>query len=243
MSFCRQKKQIDNLQIPREKKSRFGKFQKGRRASFYSSARGSVTLETALILPFFLCAAAALLYLFAFTSVQAREGRKLMERAELLAVTAWQNSADPYVRLYGADQAAFSFLGYSFGGNAAVRKAAVRAWVGYTGESFDNRAREEIVFFTPEGSVYHRSRDCSYLRLSVRIVSYGSVGDERNHSGGKYAPCESCIPNGRTGVVYITDYGNRYHSTQSCPGLKRTVMAAPLSQAGGRRCCSRCAGA
>lgn len=244
MPFCHRKKQVYHLQIPHKRKLIFGKFPRGRRASLCVSRKGSVTLETSLILPFLLCAVTALLYLFAFTSAEARAERKLMERAELLAVTAWQNTGDPYVRLYDADQAAFSFFGYTFGGNISARKAVVRAWVGYTGESFGSGTQEEIVFITPEGSVYHRNRDCSYLRLSIRQISYGEVDNARNQSGARYTPCEYCIRSNWSGsIVYVTDYGNSYHSTQSCQGLKRTVMAVPLSQTGGRRCCSRCGGA
>ena len=63
----------------------------------------------------------------------------------------------------------------------------------------------------------------------------------RNASGGRYSPCEKCGGDG-SGIVYITNEGDRYHNTIECSGLKRSVRCVPLSEAGGRAPCSRCAG-
>lgn len=242
MPFCGRKKIKKNLQIPRALNVLFRSMRAGRRVSPGAFRKGSLTLEASLILPFLLCAVTALLYMYAFTSVQAKESRSLMERAELLAVTAGQGyGADPYVRLYEADHVSLPFSFLSFGSRMAAQKAVVRAWVGYTGEAFENHAGETLVYITSTGSVYHRSRDCTYLRLSIRQVFYEDLGSERNQSGGRYTPCEYCVRSGSAGgVVYITDHGTSYHSSAGCQGLKRTVMAVPLSEVGGRPCCSRC---
>lgn len=118
-----------------------------------------------------------------------------------------------------------------------------RAWTGYdnanAGLSGDNS--EEIVYITPEGEVYHRSRGCTYIKLSIAAVDLSFLENERNASGAKYYPCESCGYTEKS-TVFITNYGNRYHSTLRCSGLKRTVMAVPISQTGGRRECSKCGG-
>ncbi|MDE7478350.1 MAG: hypothetical protein K2M91_10445 [Lachnospiraceae bacterium] len=115
-----------------------------------------------------------------------------------------------------------------------------RAWTGYdnAGNS-GGMNEEEIVYITPEGSVYHRSRGCSYLKLSIVAVDKSFVDTQRNQDGSKYYPCGDCGAScGST--VYITSYGNRYHSTLGCSGLKRTVMAVPISEVGGRGACSKC---
>lgn len=242
MPFYHKKKRKHTLQIPRRRKSRFRLFCTGRRASLSAFRKGGMTLEATLLLPFFLCAVTALLYLFAFTSVQSRADRKLMERAEALAVTGGQgNLTDPYIRLYDAQAVSLPFPWLSFGRDLVTRKAVVRAWTGYTGESFQGAFVGEIVYITPEGTVYHRNRDCTYLRLSIRQVASGALDLERNASGGRYTPCEYCVRQGQPGgTVYVTDYGASYHNNRNCQGLKRTVMAVPLSQVGGRRGCSRC---
>ena len=77
------------------------------------------------------------------------------------------------------------------------------------------------------------------LDLSIRMASGEEVSSLRNESGGKYYACEHC-GGGSGGAVYITSYGDRYHSSLSCSGLKRTVYAVPLSEAVGKGACSKC---
>ena len=242
MPFCCRKKSKLNLQIPRAWKMWSPCRRTGRRVSPGASAKGSMTVEASFALPFLLCAVTALLYLFTCTSVQAKESMELMGRARLLAVTAGQGyGSDPYVKLADADLVSLPFLSVPSGRRLITRRAVVRAWVGYTGETFQKDAGEELVYITPDGTVYHKTRDCSYLRLSIRLLSYESLQDERNLSGSRYTPCIYCVRPGRTGgIVYITNHGTSYHSSMGCRGLKRTVMAVPLSGVEGRNCCSSC---
>ena len=122
-----------------------------------------------------------------------------------------------------------------------IRKVEIRGWTGYTGETFTGNGQEELVYKTPGGEVYHKSRDCTYLKLSVHMVSAAELPNCRNESGGKYDPCEYCVRKESPGrMVYIADYGVSYHNSRNCQGLKRTVMAVPLSHTEGLRCCSRC---
>lgn len=195
-----------------------------------------------MVLPLLLCAVTALLYLFAFTSIQARTYRSLTEKAQMLAVTVGQTAKEePYIRLYDYRTAQMPFAFLSFGRRPVFQQAVVRAWVGYTRESFAGKTGGQMVYMTPAGEVYHRSRDCTYLRLTIRTLSAEELETARNESGGKYSPCEYCVKNAVSGgIVYITDYGSSYHYSSVCQGLKRTVMAVPLSQVTGMGCCSRC---
>lgn len=101
------------------------------------------------------------------------------------------------------------------------------------------RKSEEYVYVTETGTVYHKDRECTYLRLSIKEVDRSALKDLRNSSGHKYYACRSC-GKAAGGKVYITSDGTCYHSSLSCHGLKRTVNSIPLSQAKGRRPCSRC---
>ena len=214
------------------------------RASRCTLRKASFTLETALALPAFRLAVTALLYLFSFSALQAKDYRKLTEKAELLAVTAEAfTGQNPYITLYDYETAKLPFAVVGFGSRGTVQKVTVRSWVGYTGESFQAGGKEELVYRTPEGEVYHRSRDCTYLRLTIRSVTSAELSGLRNESGGKYTPCEYCVKKQQADMlVYITDYGSSYHNKNTCQGLKRTIMAVPLSQVGGLRSCSRCGG-
>ncbi len=124
----------------------------------------------------------------------------------------------------------------------SVKASAVsRKWIGNISlEGYGENPEEEYVYITPTGVAYHRTTDCPYLDLSIRAVSRGQIGALRNKSGHKYHKCESCkLASGKT--VYITDYGEKYHSDLSCNSLKRTVMAVKISEVGGRHACAKCA--
>ena len=97
-----------------------------------------------------------------------------------------------------------------------------------------------MVFITASGTVYHLNRNCTYLNPSVEAVSAEEVTGLRNQSGGRYYACESCGKAGVQGQVYITQYGDSYHSRIHCSGLKRTIYTVPLSQTDGRGRCSKC---
>ncbi|MCR5671902.1 MAG: hypothetical protein K6G10_12930 [Butyrivibrio sp.] len=116
------------------------------------------------------------------------------------------------------------------------------AWTGYDifGGIEGGTNEEEMVYVTEHGEVFHRNIDCKHLRLDVQSVPFGSVGDLRNEDGSKYYACEYCGAGLGGGDVFITKYGNRYHSSVNCPGLKRKIYTIPISEVGGRPPCSNC---
>ena len=115
----------------------------------------------------------------------------------------------------------------------------MKGWNGYVRAGF-GQEDDETVYITENGMVYHRDYHCNYLELSIRMVPYSSVDGLRNESQGKYHACERCVHGGAAGEVYVTDYGDRYHNSLSCSGLKRTVYAVPLTEAVGKGACSKC---
>ena len=114
----------------------------------------------------------------------------------------------------------------------------IKTWSGYEKEGLSGKT-EETVYITDTGTVYHKKLKCPYLDLSIRMVSGNEVTRLRNESGGKYYPCERCGKQNHAGV-FITGYGDRYHSSRNCSGLKRTVQAVPLSEVAGKGACSKC---
>ncbi len=130
----------------------------------------------------------------------------------------------------------------------AALRTRVRAWTGrdgngssIQGEDQEETEKEEMVYVTTTGTVYHKDENCTHIKLSIKTVSLEQAKGLRNKSGGKYHACERC-GRGAEGSVYITEYGDRYHSSLGCSGLKRSVVKIPLSQAKDRRACSKCSG-
>lgn len=118
-----------------------------------------------------------------------------------------------------------------------------RAWTGYELEgSPANAPMEENVFITPEGSVYHISRYCTHLQLTILSCPIEQVEDKKNESGSSYRACILCWNGYQEGKVYITPSGDCYHGSIKCSGLKRTVDVVPISQVENRGRCSRCGG-
>lgn len=99
---------------------------------------------------------------------------------------------------------------------------------------------DPIVYITEHGTVYHSSRSCTHLKLSIRPISSTSIGGLRNGSGGKYHPCEICARDIMPSHVFITDLGSKLHYRIDCSGLKRSVTAIRRSRVGFRRPCSKC---
>ena len=134
--FCRCEKYKKGVQTSR----RLWRLQKvvSRRVCPCAFQRGSLTLETSIVLPFLLCAVTAMLYVFVMTGFQAEKYRTLTQQAQSLAVTVGQGAdeGDPYTRLYAYDQVTLPFAAFSFGSRSVVQRVVVRDWVGYTGESF-----------------------------------------------------------------------------------------------------------
>ena len=101
-------------------------------------------------------------------------------------------------------------------------KTSWRKWIGWDPE--EDGEGHGYVYVTKEGSVYHERYDCTYLHPSIHAVAVKELDAYRNTSGNRYKICRSCKSGKKKeGTVYITDYGDSYHSKLSCGGLKRTI--------------------
>lgn len=136
------------------------------------------------------------------------------------------------------------FLPERFTSFRMVNRVCLRKWTGY-----DNAAgaelgdgHEQTVYVTEYGEVYHNSRNCYHINVSIRQTDAEHIGGERNENGGSYSACELCGGHRTSGVFYISADGERYHTTAACRALCRTVMAVPLSEVGSRTPCHNCGG-
>lgn len=130
------------------------------------------------------------------------------------------------------------FLGISFYQQMKFNTYAGRSMV-------SGGANEEgYVYIAQNGSVYHKDKDCVYLNPNVQSVKHQRVSRLRNDSGSKYKHCKSCC--GETIItdsmlVYLTPYGEHFHISKNCSGLKRTIRRVEVTKVGNMPMCSKCA--
>lgn len=199
--------------------------------------KGNLTVEAALILPFFLL---ILLAFFSFSDryAQAAELRlRAAEEAKTIGVIQGaakiKNSGRVVIRKSASAEMLFGFPFLME--KRMTERAVCRAWIGFRGLE----VQESEVYITENGNVYHLYEDCTHLDLSIRQVPFAYAVTAKNEYGEMYRRCELC-KEPCSSLVYITEEGNCYHSKRSCGGLKRTVRAVPISEVFGRSCCLRC---
>ena len=113
-------------------------------------------------------------------------------------------------------------------------------WLGEEKDGFElnNNDESEYVYITQYGEVYHIEKMCSYLVRNIKAASLAEITDLRNASGGKYYPCSLC--KGASKIVYYTDYGDKYHASDSRYALQRTILKVKKEKIKGMECCKKC---
>ena len=262
---------------------------------FPKKLQGTLTVETAVVLPLFLFAMVSLLYVNECLRYSNIVQEQLHECAKEMSVAAYAGNilskeslsaakglggslsgiaiSETYVaskvsaRLTGAgiapkpisylrskyndkgiidlvatEELSLPFDLFGVGSFRFIDRARIHAFTGYEQPvmSTDLSPEDEIVYITASGEVYHKNRNCPHLNIKPSAISAAGIEKERNASGGKYYPCEYCRAAKGSSVYYVTSYGDRYHTSVTCQGLKRDVRAVPLSQVGGRRACKTC---
>lgn len=201
----------------------------------------AISIEAALAIPLFIFFVVNLMILILFFKEYSQVTSKLQQSARALALTSinTDGSAEtvtlqedikiaPLIKEIGFDSA-----------NTTV-KVIYRKWTGYNVSGSKGEINEdEYVYVTEYGSVYHRNRECKHLSVSIKIVSSNDIESLRNSNMEKYTMCEICKGSG-TGILFITESGNKYHGSASCSGLKRNVKTVKLSEVEGMPACSGC---
>ena len=278
------------------------------RASFPPSLCGSMTLEAAAAVPLFLFFVMNLLFIFEAIRLQSGLQAALQQAGEQVCEAAYYTRFGPQGEEGGEQDPAgsgavsfllsetyvrnkvVSYLGESFwkhscvvGGKAGLSFAGSKilsegdrveiivncrvrpfvrmiafpdftaqarycghAWVGWTeGSGAAETGGDDggnPVYVTKWGEVYHTDPHCMYLNPQIRQIPASDADRYRSGDGSRYYPCECCRP-GRTGPVYITKEGNRYHGDPDCSGIARYISEMEESAARGHyRPCSKCGG-
>ena len=215
-------------------------------SSFPSYYQASMCLEASLSFSFFLLFLMnifSILFLYmvytqnSFTVQQkGKEAAAYFYLTEDILQTKEQNLKFENLQVV---KAPFSFL--AFPKTRLYARCVIKPWTGYdVTQKKEGMQEEQIVYLTEYGTVYHKNRSCSYLSLSIQAVPYSSIAEKRNEDGEKYLFCDYCRNKHFVTVVYITSYGNKYHTTTKCRSLKRSVVAVPLSEANGKEFCKKC---
>ena len=184
---------------------------------FIKKRKASMTVETACVLPVFVLCMAGFLQigtgLLNAVSAQTELVYKLKQKVTEVSVEWWKEERQSGQEMIQEEKQT------SFGAAGPMPQMdwiqcfSAQTWIG-------------------------RDPGCSHIHLSIHSVEKTQLGAMRNENGEKYHPCEEC--GGGTGNVYITDTGNRYHSSLECSGLKRSIVKVPVTQVKDRRPCSRC---
>ena len=209
--------------FPPKRRKRLSTVKVSLRTSFWK--KGSLAVETALVLPIFFMGMVTLISFMDIYQLQTEHLSQLCTKAK---------QAGMYAYLAGGSDAGDITLPdvYTyepFGGLVPLPKTIiynhvkVHAW---TGTVFEDNGENQG---DTETMVY------------VKQVSGSSVLSMNNQYGEHYSACETCSRNEKpAGIVYVTDQGNRYHNLESCSGLKRSVRLVKESSVSGMGTCSRC---
>lgn len=258
--------------------------QRRNRASCFASCRASITVETSLAFPIFLCAFVCITGLAQMVLIEMEVHHAVSQTAKVYAkqqairrvsgmikqsegkagnifLSVYDGSAMCESMIEGGQKGIkiFSsvssgeevylkaeyvlkmpvpfFSGLRFRRSTAVKRRIFSGYVKHWGEQ-DSPGDNQIVYVAENGVVYHRNSSCSHICLKIT----GNAAIQEVLHSSKYNACEKCIHNsGNFSALFVTAYGDCYHSTLGCSGLKRTIRAVKLGDVSGLRPCSRCA--
>ena len=212
-----------------------------------SENEGSLTVEASIVFPFFLFAVINILSIILSFGEYSQNLYRLHQQGKELALAAHMTEAginvnNDMIMLTQVQrlEPAISIIGFEPAKTIVLCRT--RKWTGYDVlQEGVQEETEEWVYITPHGTRYHRDRDCSHLRVTIKCTGYDEIRSLRNEDGSRYTACEMCARNGSITVVFYTPQGNRYHNSLQCSGLKRSVENVPISEVGSRSACSTCA--
>lgn len=199
---------------------------------------GILTVEAGMCIALFMFAALSLMSLFQMTEDFAEKQYALTQSARKQSLCIEGKDAVEIDVLHRYKPAMLMFGEFAL---PLRHKVYIKYWTGYkpvekTGDASDNPT---IYYVTDYESVYHTTKACSHLQLSIRLIHLNRADSTVNVGGKNYTPCEKCGGAANiSGNYYVTDEGGRYHTSLSCSGLKRTIHQ--ITDIQGMSPCSRC---
>lgn len=202
-----------------------------------------MTVESSLAVPIFIFFMANLLWMITLYESVSDSLSKLhseLNEATIAAHLAGPGVGDDCITMSDAVELKPLVPEIAWRQGATILTLTARKWTGYDIHKGEESEEDEYVYITENGSVYHRSKSCSHLKVSIRIVDSLQIDSYRNKDRAKYYPCEYCSSAQSSGLLFITDYGNRYHASPNCSGLKRVILTRRLKEVEGYPPCSSC---
>lgn len=126
-----------------------------------------------------------------------------------------------------------------------------RAFIGVDGDRFTNHngiSNLDEIYIShnfKKSKVYHDNITCNRLVKNTDAIKFHDIDNYRNDDNEKYEKCTYCFENVdlfSNTTVYITTYGVRYHSYNSCPLMTAYITIVPISyiEEYGLRLCEIC---
>ena len=181
---------------------------------------GSLTLESALVLPLFFFTVVTLASFMDAVGLQTRTNLSLLSYTE------------PFTCGYGLLPVPKLKI--------AVR-ARVYPWIGGTIPLSAGAAEGSggMVLVTDNQEVYHTHADCTHLDLTIIETTTEQVSSLRSRDGSRYKPCRG-FPKGYTGKVYVTAEGTYYYPSLDYAALTRHVHLVDAADHPELKECERC---
>ena len=109
-----------------------------------------------------------------------------------------------------------------------------RAFIGADGDRFDGEAEAGDMVYVANNVinsyVYHDDINCTYLIKRTNNFQYSNLSSHRNYNNKAYSKCDYCFKNKKLNantICYVTQYGDRYHSYNTCPKMTAYVTQIP----------------
>lgn len=198
----------------------------------HSRSAGSISIEAAFVCSLTILFLGAFLMFFVVLQKEFQLKQEMYQSLQIRMMLDEEVKSSEEIEMHSG-VSVWGFTNYILIGNRMK-------YYGFDG--YDEGVVDEnvYVYITRYGTVYHKELTCSHLNIHISAISAEEVERYRNHSGGKYYPCEFCGTKLLDGICYITDYGERYHGKKDCLSILRNVEKILLTKVNNLEACKDC---